>query len=520
MKQLVCLALVVLSACAAPQSAAPSHAGAASYDVVDKAVTALAEDLAAKRVSSEQLVSLYIERIQRIDPGLHSVIALNPRALDAARALDEERAAGRVRSPLHGIPILIKDNIETHDPVATTAGSLALAQNFATRDASVVAQLRAAGAIVLGKANLSEWANIRSSTSTSGWSATGGLTKNPYALDRNACGSSSGSGAAVAASLAAAALGTETDGSITCPASVLGLVGLKPTVGLVSRRGIIPVMSQQDTAGPMTRTVDDAALLMRILTATDEQDPTTRDAAAHVQDFAKVSALDALKGRRFGVLKFHTGKLPAVDAQFAEAVAQLRAAGAAVTEIEAIEGYAEIEERELPIMLHDFQREINAYLAATPERVPVRSLADVIAWNREHAPQELQYFGQELFERAEASAGVNPGEHALLRDKNRRAAADGIDQALQAGSLDALIAPTLNPAWVNDLVNGDHFVHGSTMLPAVAGYPHVTVPMGQVGGLPVGLSFIGTAYADAQLLRFAAAFEARTHARKPPPDPH
>ena len=513
-------AVVALASCAAPQTPGTTHASTARYDVFEKSLATLAADLAAGRVTSMELVTLYSERIRALDqsgPELHSVITLNPRALDAARALDSERTAGHVRGPLHGIPILIKDNIETADPMPTTAGSLALAHNFATNDAFVVAQLRAAGAIVLGKNNLSEWANIRSSRSTSGWSALGGLSKNPYALDRNPCGSSSGSGVAVAASLAAAAIGTETDGSITCPASVLGLVGLKPTVGLVSRSRIIPISPLQDTAGPMTRSVEDAQLLMRALAGHDERDPTTSEARAHVQDLASPLAPGALAGRRFGVLKFHTGFLGAVDALFEAAVAELKNAGATVTVIDAFEGYSAIEERELAILLRDFRKEVNAYLATTPPDVHTRSLRDVIAFNREHADRELPHFGQDLFERAEATASDDPAEVERVRGENRSAAAAGLDKLMAAGSLDALIAPTLSPAWMTDLVNGDHVLGGSTTLPAVAGYPHVTVPMGQVKGLPVGLSFIGPAWSDAKLLGFAFAYEQRTRLRRPPP---
>lgn len=487
---------------------------------MEKSLATLAADLEARRVTSEQLVTLYTERIRALDqsgPELRSVISLNPQALEAARALDAERASGRVRGPLHGIPILIKDNIETADPMPTTAGSLALTDNFASQDAFAIAQLRAAGVIVLGKNNLSEWANLRSLRSTSGWSALGGLSKNPYALDRNACGSSAGSGVAVAASLAAAAIGTETDGSITCPSSVLGLVGLKPTVGLVSRGGIIPITPLQDTAGPMTRSVDDARLLMHALSASDPSDPSTRDASAHAPDFAPALAPEALTGKRFGVLKFHTGYLPAVDALFDAAVSELKNAGATVTVIEAFEGMSEIEDHELTVLLRDFRKQINAYLAATPKAVPARSLAELIAWNREHAERELQHFGQDLFERAEASANDDEAEAERLRQHIRQAAAEGLERLLAADSLDALIAPTLSPAWMSDLVNGDHVLGGATTLPAVAGYPHVTVPMGQVQGLPVGLSFIGPAWSDAKLLGFAFAYEQLTRMRRPPP---
>jgi amidase len=515
---LVPLFAAVFTGCAAPQQ--PSAAVPASgYDIVDKSLTTLAADLAAKRVTSEELVALYAKRIRALDqsgPEVRSVIALNPRAADAARALDVERAEGRVRGPLHGLPILIKDNIETVDPLATTAGSLALEQNFAVRDAAVVARLREAGAVVLGKTNLSEWANMRSLRSTSGWSAVGGLTKNPYALERDPCGSSSGSGAAVAASFAAAAIGTETDGSITCPSSVLGLVGVKPTLGLVSRSGVIPISSLQDTAGPMTRTVEDAALVLRVLVGADARDATTQNAAAHQAGLAAALDPNALAGRRFGLLKFQTGYLASVDALFHAAVAELEKAGATVSVVEAVDDYAAIEERELTVLLRDFRNELNAYLATTPASVSTRSLAQLIAFNREHAARELPHFGQDLFERAEATAQDDPADVQRIRALNKKAAAEGLDRVLAAGSFDALIAPTLSPAWVTDLVNGDHALGGATTLPAVAGYPHVTVPMGQVSGLPVGLSFIGGAFSDARLLSFAFAYEQRTRLRRAP----
>jgi amidase len=490
-----------------------------AYDVQEKSLAVLSEDLAAKRVTSEELVTSYVARIRALDaagPTIRSVLALNPRALEDARARDVERAEGRLRGPLHGIPILLKDNIESADPLPTTAGSFALTENFAVHDAPIVARLRAAGAVVLGKSNLSEWANIRSTSATSGWSAVGGLTKNPYALERNPCGSSSGSGAAVTASFAAAALGTETDGSITCPASVLGLVGMKPTLGFASRTGVVPISAMQDTAGPMTRSVADAALLLRVIAGSDERDPATREADGHAHHLAGELSPAALAGRRLGVLEFHTGYLSSVDALFDAAVSELKRAGAEIVVVEAFDGYDAIEGNELPILLRDFRTELNAYLAATPPSVRVRTLADVIAFNREHAARELPYFGQELFERAEATAKEDPVEAARLRETNRRAAAEGLDRLFAEHALDAAIAPTLSPAWVTDLVNGDHVLGSASMLPAVAGYPHVTVPMGQVSGLPVGLSFIGPAWSDAKLLNLAFAYEQRTKLRRPP----
>ena len=516
------LALVAcaLLACSHP-APSPAHAGShAAYDVEEKTVGMLQVDLAAGRISSEQLVSLYSDRIAALDrrgPALHAVIALNPNALADARALDQERARGQVRGPLHGIPVLLKDNIESADPLPTTAGSLALAANVTHRDAPIVAQLRAAGAVVLGKSNLSEWANLRSSYATSGWSAVGGLTKNPYALERSPCGSSSGSGVAVAANLAALAIGTETDGSITCPASLVGIVGLKPTLGLVSRTRIVPITSAQDTAGPMARTVADVALLLRAIAGPDESDPATKDAAAHVSDYFAALKDATLAGRKLGVMKFHLGYLPNVDALFDAAVSELRAAGATIEVIETFDGLEAIKEAELAVLLAGFRPELNAYLATTPEPVKTRTLADLIAFNRDHAASEMPYFGQDLFIRAEETSKQDPAANEAAREKNRKAAAGGLDQLLSKYGLDALIAPTFSPAWMTDLVNGDHVLGEATMLPAVAGYPHLTVPMGQVSGLPVGLSFIGPAWSEAKLLALGYAYEQRTQLRKKPP---
>jgi amidase len=492
-----------------------------AYDVQEKTVAALQADLAAGRVTSERLVALYLARIAALDasgPALHSVLSLNPRAVDAARALDAERAQGKVRGPFHGIPIVVKDNIETGDrALATTAGSLALADNISLRDATVVARLRAAGAIILGKTNLSEWANLRSTHATSGWSALGGLTKNPYALERNACGSSSGSGVAVAANLAALGLGTETDGSITCPASVAGLVGLKPTVGLVSRSRIIPITTMQDTAGPMTRSVQDAALVLQLIAGPDATDPATRDADMHVSDYLSKLSKDALKGRRLGIMKFHAGFLPAVDKLFARAVAELTAAGASISVIDRFDGLEAINKNEMTVMLTDFREELNAYLAQTPPSVKVRSLSALVAFNQSSGARELAHFDQDLFTQSDATATHDPTEYARLREGNREAAKLALDHMLAARSLDALIAPTVGPAWTSDFVNGDHVLGGSMTLPAVAGYPHLTVPMGQVEGLPVGLSFIGPAWSEATLLALGYAYEQRSHQRQPPP---
>lgn len=489
------------------------------YTVEERSIADLQRDLTAGRVTSRELVERYVARIQEIDqsgPTLRSIIAINPKALGEADRLDRERALGRVRGPLHGIPVAVKDNIETADALPTTAGSLALQANVTGRDAPLVARLRAAGVIILAKTNLSEWANLRSTSSTSGWSAIGGLTKNPYALDRNACGSSSGSGAAVAASLVAAAIGTETDGSITCPSSINGLVGLKPTVGLVSRRHIVPISSAQDTAGPMTRTVADAAIVLSAIAGSDSQDVATREADTRRADYTTSLSGYALKGARLGVLRFTMGYDPRVDALFDRTVERLREAGVALVDIAHVEDAKAIGADELRVLLTDFRTEINAYLASTPKTVTTRTLADVIAFNTANAARELPHFRQELFEQAEATATHDPVAYQRLRAAVKAAAARAIDRALAAHQLTALIAPTTGPAWLTDLVRGDRIGGSAAELPAVAGYPHLTLPMGFIDGLPVGLSFIGPAWSEGTLLSLAYAFEQRINARRPP----
>lgn len=484
----------------------------------EKSIAELQRDLEARTVTSEQLVEAFRHRIKTIDqagPTLRSVLALNPNALADARKLDAERRAGRSRGPLHGIPILIKDNIETEGPMATTAGSLALKDNVTGRDAPIVARLRAAGAIILGKANLSEWANIRSSRSTSGWSAVGGLTRNPYALDRNPCGSSSGSGAAIAADLAVAAIGTETDGSITCPSAINGIAGIKPTVGLVSRRRIVPISASQDTAGPMTRTVADSALILTVIAGSDPQDPATKDADARKSDYTKALDAGALAGKRIGVLNFLKGYHEATDATFAHAIEAMKQAGATIVEIENFEPLDQIGKYELTILLHELKAGLNAYLATTPATVKTRTLQEVIAFNTA-TPAEFALFGQDLFEKAEKTEGLTAEAYTAVAAKTKQAAAEGIDRMLADNNLDVLVAPTGGPAWMTDFVNGDHFLGAASTLPAVAGYPHITVPMGDVEGLPLGISFIGPAWSEAKLIALAYAFEQHTKARKPP----
>lgn len=484
-------------------------------DVTRMDLTALAEGLRARRYSSVDLVTAYAERIRIVDRNLHAVVELNPDAVKLAGELDRERREGRLRGPLHGLPILIKDNLDTADRMKTTAGSLALLNAPAPRqDAHVVQRLRAAGALILGKTNLSEWANFRSTHSLSGWSARGGQTRNPHALDRNPSGSSSGSGAAMAASLCAAAVGTETDGSIVSPASVNGVVGLKPTVGLLSRRGIIPVALSQDTAGPMTRTVRDAALMLTAMAGVDAEDPACAEAKGHLaSDYTTYLQVDGLKGARLGLMKNFLGIHPGVDAALAPALAKLKAAGAEVVEVE-LRATA-FDAAEFEVMLYEFKAGLNAYLARRGG--PVKDLAGLIAFNRKEARRELALFGQELLEQAQAKGPLTEAAYLQALETCRRASrAEGIDAVMDRHRLDALIAPTGAPAWLIDPVNGDSFGFSCSSLAAVAGYPHLTVPAGHVLGMPVGLSFLGRAWSEGTLLRLGHAFELATRARREP----
>lgn len=502
-------ARTVLFAVAALLTTTPAPAKAAPVE--GRSLSELSADLAAGRVTSVQLTRAYLRRIEQMDrrgPRLNSVISLNPQALAQARALDAERRAGRVRGPLHGVPILIKDNIETIE-LPTTAGALALADNRTGRDAPLAARLRAQGAILLGKTNLSEWANYRSTRSISGWSALGGLTRNPHALDRNACGSSAGSGAAMAASLAAGTIGTETSGSIVCPASVNGVVGLKPTVGLVSRTHVIPIAASMDTAGPMTRTVRDAALILTAIAGADPADPATAEADVRKTDYASALSPDALRGARLGVLRLGEGGHPGVDQRFAAALAALRAAGADLVEVPApdLSGIGPLVG---PILDAEFKAGVNAYLATAAPEVRTRSLADLIAFNAANAERSMPLFGQELLERAQATQGLDdPAYRAALESARRKAGPEGIDRLLAEHRLDALVAISGAPAWPSDPAGASRSAAApvATILPAVAGYPHLTVPMGDVRGLPVGLSFIGPAWSEARLLSLGHAFE-------------
>ena len=521
MRRLLPLAAVLTLAAPALASAPPPP-----IPVGDLSMAELQAHVVAGEASYENVLYAYLRRIELLDPKLRSIIAVNPNAGAQASAadlsLDMDRRSAAYhppKGPLFGMPILIKDNIETLDPMATTAGSLALAGNVTGRDAPVVARLRAAGAVILGKANLSEWANIRSDDSLSGWSAVGGQARNPYDLARSACGSSAGSAVAVAAGLAAAAVGTETDGSVTCPAAINGLVGLKPTVGLVSRTFIVPISASQDTAGPMTRTVTDAANMLTAMAGGDPRDPATAEADARKSDYAAALRPDALKGVRIGVMRYAAGFHKETDVVFEQALATLKAQGAILVEVPEFPKRGDIGPAELTVLLTELKVGLNAYLASTdPKTVATRTLADVIAFNQAHADREMPLFGQELFEQAEKTRGLSDPGYIKARDDARRLAGpEGIDALLAKYNVTALVGPTLGPSWLIDPVLKDRYVGGGAGgAAAVAGYPHLTVPMGQVGGLPVGLSFVGPKWSEARLLGYGFAYEQASRARRAP----
>ena len=481
-------------------------------EIQERSIAQVQAAMTAGKASSVEFVRAYQRRIAAIDrkgPTLRSVLVLNPDALAQARVLDDERRRGQVRGPLHGVPILIKDNIETADRMPTTAGSLALKDNMTRRDAPVVAALRAAGAVILGKTNLSEWANIRSTRSMSGWSAVGGLVRNPYALDRTACGSSSGSGAAVAASLAAAAVGTETDGSVVCPSSVAGLVGMKPTIGLVSGVHVVPISHSQDTPGPMAKTVADAAAMLSAMVVAGAGSGPGR------QDYTAGLSTAALSGLRIAVLR--PDLAPDLAAKYQAALDVLTAAGAVLVDVERpkLEGLGEAE---LVVLKTELKADLDAYLATTPATVTTRTLDQVIAFDTANAGTEMPFFGQELFEDAAKTKGLNDPAYKAARAKSLRlAGVEGIDAMLKTAGATVLVQPTYGPAWLSDTVYGDQYGGPSASeLPAVAGYPHLTVPMGLVDGLPVGLSFIATKFGDATVLGAGYAFEQRAKARVAP----
>ncbi len=501
-----------------PVKARTRRAASTPFEFEETSVAELGQRMDAGTLTSKSLVAAYLKRIDAVDrhgPALRAVIELNPDAQQIAADLDRERQRQGSRGPLHGVPVLIKDNIASADRMQTTAGSEALAGAPARRDAHVVERLRAAGAVILGKTNLSEWANFRSTRSTSGWSGRGGLTRNPHALDRNTSGSSSGSAAAMAASLAALAVGTETDGSIVSPAAVNGLVGLKPTVGLVSRDGIIPISRTQDTAGPMTRSVADAAVLLSVLAGPDPRDAAT--AGARVADYLGALDRGALKGARLGVVREAFGGNDLVVSLMERALGVLAAQGALLVDPTPIPNGDRYGDAELTVLLYEFKDGLNRYLAEFAPGAQIHSLADLIAWNRAHRAIELPYFGQELLEQAQAKGDLESPEYREALDHCARfARIEGLDAAFREQKIDALIAPTGSPAWLTDFVNGDHSGASFSSPAAVAGYPHITVPAGAVWGLPVGLSFVGPAFSEARLLGYAYAFEQATRYRMPP----
>jgi amidase len=483
-------------------------------------ISDLAEKMTSGTYTSRSITEMYLARIGSVDrqgPALHSVIELNPEALAIADALDKERKEKGPRGPLHGIPILIKDNIDTADRMATTAGSLAMVGARPPVDAFLVQQLRRAGAVILGKTNLSEWANIRSNHSTSGWSGRGGLTKNPYALDRNTSGSSSGSAAAVASNLCAAAVGTETDGSIVSPSSINGIVGLKPTVGLVSRTGVIPISHSQDTAGPMARTVRDAAILLGALTGIDENDPATSRSHRTPVDYVRQLDADRLKGVRIGVVRKYFGFLPAVDEIMKGALDALTAQGAILIDPADITTIGKFDDSETIVLHYELKADLNKYLARLGPDAPVHSLKEIIEYNEHHVTTEMPFFGQETFLKAEAKGPLSNKEYLNALKKNHQLARkEGIDAVMDKYKLDALVAPTDSPGWVTDLITGDHYIGGSSTAAAVAGYPSITVPAGSIFGMPVGISFFGRAWSESLLIRLAYAYEQATKARRQP----
>ncbi|HVT38658.1 MAG TPA: amidase [Gemmatimonadaceae bacterium] len=501
----------------------PAARQAAQRDDIlfEKSIAELHTEMDRGALSSQAITQRYLARITEMDkqgPAINAVIELNPDALMTAEQRDAERRAGGVRGPLHGIPVLIKDNIDSADRMRTSAGSLALATSTPPKDAFIVERLRQAGAVLLGKTNLSEWANFRSTRSTSGWSGRGGLTRNPYVLDRNPCGSSSGTGAAIASDFATVGIGTETDGSIICPSSICGLVGIKPTVGLWSRSGIIPISRSQDTAGPMARSVADAAALLGALTGVDPRDAATKASAGKsVADYTRFLDRGGLKGARIGVARNLAGFNTDVDAIFENAIAALNDAGAEVVDKTSLLTAGKFDDAETIVLDYEFKAGLNSYLASLGQAAPVKTLLELIAWNDRAKEREMPWFGQEIFVRAQKRGPLTDKKYLAARAKCvRLARTQGIDALMTKHGLDAVICPSNQPAWTTDLLNGDHFTGGNTSFAAVAGYPSVTVPMGLVHDLPVGLSFVGRAWSEGQLIKYAYAFEQQVRARRPP----
>jgi amidase len=516
------LASVSVTRAAAGTEADPVPSAAPpAFELDEATITELQSGMASGRHTAQSLVRKYLSRIEEIDkhgPAVNSVIELNPDALSIAAELDKERKAKRTRGPLHGIPVLIKDNIDTHDRMTTTAGSLALGGSIPLQDSFVARKLRDAGAVILGKTNLSEWANFRSSHSSSGWSGRGGQTKNPYVLDRNPCGSSSGTGASISANLAAIGIGSETDGSVVCPSSANSLVGVKPTVGLISRAGIIPISHTQDTAGPMCRTVTDAAILLGALTGVDSRDSATKAVAGKsFADYSKFLDTNGLKGARIGVHRKAFGFNDAVDKLIGDCIDIMKRRGATIVDPADIPTQGKFDDSELEVLLYEFKAGLNSYLASLGPGAPVKSLKEIIDFNEQYRDREMPYFGQDLFIKAQAKGPLTDKAYrdALAKDQ-RLSRKEGIDLVMDKNKLDALIAPTGGPAWPTDWINGDHFTGGYSTASAVAGYPHITVPAGYVFGLPVGISFFGRAWSEPTLIKFAYAFEQATKARRSP----
>ena len=490
-----------------------------SFELDEITIADLQAGMVSGKFSARSITEKYLARIEEIDqqgPALKSVIEVNPEALAIADALDKERKENHVRGPMHGIPVLIKDNIDTADRMQTTAGSLALLGSKPVKDSFVVQKLRESGAVILGKTNLSEWANIRSSHSSSGWSARGGQTLNPYALDRNPCGSSSGSGAAASASLCAIAVGTETDGSVVCPASANGLVGIKPTLGLISRAGIIPIAHSQDTAGPIARTVRDAAILLSALAGVDPRDSTTSASAGKAaSDYTKFLDPNGLRGARIGVARKYFGSNDAQDLLMNNLIDAIKRQGAEIIDPTDLPTHGKFDDTEFLILQYELKADLNAYLAARPGAP--RSLKDVIDFNDRNRDKEMPYFAQDIFLKAEAKGPLTTKEYTDALEANHRLSRkEGIDAVMDQFRLDAIMAPTAGPAWITDFANGDHAVGGSSNAAAVAGYPDITVPAGFVFGLPVGISFFGRAWSEPLLLKIAYGFEQTIQARRPP----
>jgi amidase len=496
------------------------------FELEEITISELQDGMKSGKFTARSLVEKYSARIDEVDkpavdkrgPAVNAVIEMNPEAPAIADALDQERKGKGPRGPLHGIPILIKDNIATADRMMTTAGSLALVGAKPVKDSFVAQKLRAAGAVILGKTNLSEWANIRSSHSTSGWSGRGGLTRNPYALDRNPCGSSSGTGAGISANLAAVGIGTETDGSIVCPSSLNGLVGIKPTVGLVSRANIIPISHSQDTAGPMCRTVRDAAILLGALTGVDPDDTATAAGAGKSQtDYAQYCDPNGLKGARIGVARKFFGFSEAVDALMGQGLDLMKTQGATLVDPADIETLGKFDDSEFMIFLYELKADLNAYLARLQPGSPVRTLQDIIEFNERNRQKEMPYFGQDIFIKSEAKGALTEKEYTDALAKNHQLArTEGIDALMDKHQLDAIVAPTGGPAWLTDLITGDHFGGGSSNAAAVAGYPNINVTAGSILGLPVGISFFGRAWSEPTLIKIAYSFEQASKARQAP----